>query len=265
MNKEMFMTDKFVDTNIVFDSIYSARPLHSNFYSSLSTEFFLRQLNITESTRIETHRIAMCSAGYLSLELYNSIRPLDWDNLKADEKESVLKKINKNLGVDEGIRNKGLTIFVIEALKVITPNLLNLSKSEIILTLCPHLSYHYTRALQLDIAEHFDQPPVDRGHDKYNSLITTLKDANDNCKAFKLNENQDFDILSDLVLLIRVGARYSNTKTKEFGLIKFYSRDKKFKDNFNEFKVYLDNKVKNEEEIQILDALGKIEMNKPYG
>lgn len=259
------MKDKFIDTNIVFDALYSARPLHSNFYSNFVTEFLLHKLNITESTRIEAHIIATRSARCLSLELYNSIRPLDWDNLKADEKEAVLKKLYKNLEVNEDIKNKGLTAFVLNALKVITPNVLNLSKNEIISTLCPHLVYHYTRTLQLNIAEHFNQPPVDRSHEKYNILVTAIKNVNDNCKAFKLKENQDFDILSDLVLLIKVGARYVNTKTEEFDFIAFYSSDKKFKVNFNEFKVCLNSKSKNDEEAQILDALTKIEMIKPYG
>lgn len=256
--------DKFIDTNIVFDAIYSARPLHSNFYSNLSNEFLLRQLNITDSTRIETHDIATRSAGYLSLELYNLIRPLDWDNLKTDEKEAALKKSYKDLEANEEIKNNGLTIFVVEALKAITPNILNLSKNEIILTLCPHLSYYYIRTLQLNIAEHFNQPPVDNGNKEHNILMTKLKDVNDSCKAFKLNENQDFDILSDLVLLIKVGARYANTKTKKFDFIIFYSRDKNFKDNFNELKTCLDSKNKDDKEIQISDALTKIDMIKPY-
>ena len=259
------MAGKFIDTNIIFDALYAARPLYSNFHRIFGTEFLLHQLNVTISTSTEAHGIATRSAGILSLELYNSIRPLDWDNLKADEKEATLKELRKNLEANEDIKNKKLTVFVVDALKVITPNLLNLSKNEIILTLCPHLHYHYTRALQLNIAEHFNQPPADGSHDKYNSLITTLKDANDDCKAFKLNENQDFNILSDLVLLIKVGARYANNITKKFDVIRFYSRDRSFKDNFDKFKVCMDIKSKNDEKMQILDALIKIEMNKPYG
>lgn len=259
------MANEFIDTNIVFDALYSSRPLYSNFHGKLGTEFLLHQLNVTISTSTEAHVKATQSTGLLSLELYNSIRPLDWDNLKTDEKEAALKELRKNLEANEDIKNKKLTVFVVDALKVINTNLLNLSKKEIINVLCPHLHYYYTRTLQLNIAEHFNQPPADGSHNKYSNLVTALKDANNNCKAFRLDENQDFDILSDLVLLIKVGARLANNTTKDFNFITFYSRDKGFRDNFDEFKVYLDDsKSKNDEELQISDALTKIEMSKPY-
>ena len=254
----------FVDTNIVFDAIYPTRPLYSNFRKIFGNLFLLKKLCVTLSTDTEAQIIATKSAEFLSAEIYNVIRPIDWDSLNVNIKEEKIKEIKNNLKSNEDIKKKDLMIFVESALKTITPNLLSFNKKDIIEELCPHLHYYYTRDLQREISEHFSIPPADGNHPKYNILIETIKKSNELCNAFKHNENQDFDILSDLILLVEVGARYIINITQDFNKINFYSRDNDFKKNFDQFKAYFSNKNKNENEMLIVDALNKITVSKPY-
>lgn len=256
---------RFIDTNIVFDAIYTTRPLYSNFRKTFGNSFLLKKLCITLSTDTEVHIIATKSIELLSTEIYNVIRPLDWDSLDADAKDKVIKEIQNNLEANKEVKKKDLMIFVVGALKTMTSYLQSFNKTEIIMTLCPNLLYYYTRELQKEISEHFGIPPADGSHANYNSLKSTIKKSNESCIAFELTENQDFDILSDLILLVELGARYVDNVTQDFDIIDFYSRDGDFKKNFDEFKVYFSNKnEKDKDEMLIADALGKIVISKPY-
>jgi hypothetical protein len=222
-------------------------------------------LNITLSTDTEVQLIATESAQFLSSAIYNAIRPIDWDNLSTEKKEIVIKEIRKNLETDTEVKRKKRETFVLDSLKEITLQLQIASKSEIIGILCPNLNYIYTRELQGKIMIRFNISPADGSNRDFNDLITTIKDMNISSKAFKQKENQDFDILADLLMLISVGARYTNNFTQKFDAIKFYSRDDKFKDNLDEFKKHLVSKNKKTMyEERIGDSVNKIFFVKPY-
>ena len=256
---------EFLDTNIMFDAIYSTRPLNNKFLQTFSTTYLLKKLAITVSVDTEAQIIATESVNFLVKAIYNTIRPIDWDNLTSTKKDEIIKEIGKNLETDEEVRTANRVTFVQDALKAITSQLQNLTKNEIVSTLCPHFHYFYTREMQRQIFEHFIIPPVDGSHPSHKNLLDMIKAANRSCNAFIMKENQDFDILSDLALLIAVGARYSNNLTQNFDTINFYSRDKKFEDNFTELKSHFNgNSHKNSEETIVDAALKNINMDKPY-
>ncbi|MGC8622200.1 MAG: hypothetical protein ACP5U0_09825 [Caldisphaera sp.] len=252
---------EFVDTNIVFDAIYQRKPFYDIFIKNLREKFLLKELCVTFSTVVEAQNLATKSAEFLSKMMHESVMACDWDNLNANEKDQIIKGLKENLEKNEEVKESNITNFITDALNLIAQPIQNLNKKEIILTLCPHLTYFYTRNLQEKISEHFCIPPVDGSHINYNGLLSTLKTLNNECLAFKLNENQDFDILSDLILLVNVGARYINNLTQDFDAIKFYSRDRNFIKNFNGFKAYVNNKDKKEKYVYMINtSLDKIEI-----
>lgn len=126
------MPDKeFLDTNIVFDAFYTARqPFSSMFHKKFEVQFLLKQLYITVTTSIELQNIAVESAQLLVIELYNKIRPLDWDNLDTDDKNGIIKEIHNNLNENSEIIKKNRKFFVLSALKEVASQLQNLNKKE---------------------------------------------------------------------------------------------------------------------------------------
>lgn len=258
-------TGMFLDTNILFDALYPTRILYSSFHKAYESDYLLKLMSVTITTDTEAQLIATESAQILTLALYNKIRSIDWNELTPDEKDAELKKFRKALEVDPEIKRKKRTTFVVDALKIISLQLQNLSKDEILNNLCPNLPYVYTRELQGKISEHFTIPPTDGSFLNYNELIAAFKEANKQCGAFKLKENQDMDILLDLVLLIRVGARYFNNTTVNYDAINFYSKDDAFKDNFEKIKSHLDKKPKKtKHEEDIADSFQKLTYKVPY-
>ena len=258
-------TGEFLDTNILFDAVYTVRPLYQKFHKKFDPIYLLKQLSITVSVDTEVQKIATESINFLINGLYNTIKPLGWDDLSASEKDNVLKILNKEIEANQEIKDANRTLFVQDALKLIAPQLQNLSKEDIIEQLCPNLHYTYTRDLQGKIFEHFSIPPVDGAHPSHKDFLDVIKRANKNCKAFEMKENQDFDILTDLILLISVGAKYANNLTQDFDNINFYSRDTRFEKNFNEFKKHFDsNTNRNSNENFIKDAIDNINVDKPY-
>ena len=255
---------EFLDTNIVFDAIYTTRPLYQNFHKTFSSVFLLKKLCITISIDTEVQIIATDSVNFLVKELYNTIRPTDWDNLATQKKDELIKAMSKNLEADSEVKRKKRGLFVQDALKAITAQLQSLTKSEIITVLCPNLHYLYTRELQRQIFEHFSIPPVDGSHPDHKNLSDVIKDSNQKCKAFTTKENQDFYILTDLVLLVAIGARWINNMTQDFDSISFYSRDGDFRGNFDKFKEYFNKIDKNTNESSIEEAIGSIVVRKPY-
>ncbi len=263
----MILVEKgeFLDTNVLFDAVYTARPLYQKFHTRFGSIYLLKQLSITVSVGTEAQRIATESINFLVNRLYNMIKPLEWDELSASEKSNAIKTLNKEIDADQEIKDANRTIFVQDVLKLIALQLQNLTKKEIIEQLCPNLHYTYTRDLQGKIFEHFNMPPVDRSHPNHKNFLDVIKRANKTCKAFEMKDNQDFDILTDITLLISVGAKYDNNFTQDFNSINFYSRDTRFENNFKEFKKHFDsNTNRNSNEDSIKEAIDNINMNKPY-
>lgn len=259
------MEGEFLDTNILFDGIYPTRALHQNFHKTFSSAYLLKSLYITISVDTEAQIIATESVNFLVPAIYNAVRAVNWDGLSAQQKDALIKQIDKLLEGSPAVKAKNRTTFVHDAIKAITPQLQTLTKSEIITRLCPNLHYMYTRNLQGRISEHFVLPPVDGTHRNYKGLYDAIKDANRACGAFTLKEDHDFDILSDLTLLASFGARYANNITQSFDRINFYSRDDGFDINFKEFKEHFtSNPNKTPIEASVEGALGSITLTKPY-
>lgn len=256
---------RFIDTNIVFDALYSTRPLYQNFHKELGQESRFKMLYVTISVVREVHIIATESGQILSRILHNEINSVDWDGLSPQGREDVLKMIQKKLDDDTEVKVKKRRLFVLDAIRLLTPQLITSNKDEIVKHICPHLHYLYLRDIQDKIASRFSIPPVNGGHADFDNLITAIKDTNQKSNAFNLGDSQDFDIASDLIMLVSVGARYANALYEDFYLISFYTRDNGFISNFNAFSTHVSGKIKKTKyEDKIVESVNKINFVKPY-
>jgi hypothetical protein len=258
------VTGHFLDTNIVFDAIYENRPFYQTFQKFYS-KFLPFNIGVTLPVMQEVHKIAARSAMLLVEHLHNEINTNNWDNLTIKDKERLLNSIRDNLAGDQridAVENK--KIFVLDAFKAISQQLISSSKDEII-NLLPDLPDDYTKLLQQMIVSRFVITPVDSDHPLFNDFQTLIKLLNEGSNAFKDGENGDYEIFSNITLLILCGAKYSNWNTTSFTDINFYCNDRRFIINIKEINDYIKSKARksvDEEKIEI--ALSKIKSAKPY-
>ncbi len=258
------MSFKFFDTNIVLDSLYPKREFFSKFQKQFHDEFLLKRLCITSTVDIEIFKVSHREMEFLIQEIYNSIRPIDWDSLDADGRDEVIKKMKENL--KKSIKSTDNLPFVLGALDLETKLILTLTKEEIIENICPNFPYLFNRNLKINVSNHFLITPIDGDNmDKSEKLKSTIKDINTQYNLFKPKQSKDFNILSELIMLLEYGARFSNNETLSLDLINFYSRDEPFIKNINNFTNKVKEKSnKNNNELLIEEALAKIIAKNPY-
>ncbi len=166
---------------------------------------------------------------------------------------------------DLEISEMNRTLFVIEALKLLTPQLQTSNKNEIINLICPQLPYIYLRNLQIKINSNFIIPPVDNTYKNYTAILETIKQINKSSNIFKKKQDHDFDIFSDMIMLIIAGARFLDGHMITFDSIRFLCNDGKFRKNITDFSGYLNNSTtKKTHEKTIENTITQIDTPKPY-
>jgi hypothetical protein len=255
----------FLDTNLVFDAIVPARPRFQDFQKFYAKFPFL-SIKITFSVNKEVHKIAAKSAELLMKYLHNLIMPSDWEKLDINGREALLDNIKSILAKDKllnEVENK--TVFVLDAFKSISQQLVNIKEKEKVIDLLVELPDDYLRRIQQMIALRFIITPVNTDHSSYDDLKTAIKQLNDNNNIFKERDSEDYKIFSDIILLCHCGARFANWSTTSFIEINFYSNDGSFINNIKKFEEYTKNKDnKTQKELEVETALRKIKPNNPY-
>ena len=255
----------FLDTNLVFDAIVPARPRFQDF-QKFYAKFPFFSIRITSPVNKEVHKIAAKSAELLMKYLHNLIMLSDWEKLDINGKEALLDNIKSILAKDKWLNEvENKTVFVLDAFKSISQQLVNIKEKEKVIELLVELPDDYLRKIQQMIASRFVITPVNTDHSYYEDLKTVIKQLDDSSNIFKERDSEDYKIFSDIILLCYCGARFANWNTASFIGINLYSNDGPFINNIKKFVEYTKNKDdKTQEESEIETALEKIKPSNPY-
>ncbi len=222
------MIFNLIDTNIVFDIIYSKRDRNSlaiNFYK----EFKNFELKISDVVKKECMKVLIKYTVEFSTDFNNFLGGQNslgkhWDNMDTNSRSNFINDFVK------GIKNKSNYKEIIPFYE----NLIKRIKKSVIFIDTENIN-KYLLELSSAMQEYF--------LDSLNMMFSTVipnKNSLDFTKNYKkfhdllrdyFNEKQssDFEILINLILLVIFGNMENNT----VDLINFYSCDKKFIKNFN--------------------------------
>lgn len=254
----------FLDTNILFDAIYPTRALYTNYHKFFDSRFKSKELCIVTPVDVEACKIATESVELLARIVRNEIVNKQWDGLNAKQRDAILNGIKGTINSDSEVKKLNRTFNVTDAFNRIRTRLLVLMENEIY-ELCHHLTYLYLRDLQEQISILFTITPPDGIHVDYNNCKKEITQLNQNSGAFSPKNDQDFDICSDMTLVLIVGVRFFNNYTTNFNYIEFYCRDDGSLTNFSKLKAHVTAKAsKNNNEIKIEDAFNRLNFQKPY-
>lgn len=257
----------FLDTNILFDAIYDTRPLYKKYHDYFDPRFGQRQIAIVTSVDTEANKVVAESAGILSRIIRNAVISNDWGSIDTKEKDKIIKQIKEDIKSDQEVKTKNRSFGVTDAFNKVQNRLLSLTVEEIS-EMCDGLVYATTRHLQERISLIFVIVPVDAGTSNYKLYNERIKKFDSESKAFGRKNDKDFGILSEMMMLIIVGARFFNNFTLNFDNINFYTRDvskpDSFLKNFEVLKTHISEFNESDEQIKIFDAIKNIQFNAPY-
>lgn len=254
----------FIDTNVLFDAICPKRRFHSNFQKFRSV--LNKQLSVLNVTNIEAMEISTKSSQLFVKIFRNFMKDKDWDNLGTKKKEELLDELEDKIINDKELREEeNKTDFIIDAFNDIKNDLLSFQKESEMFDLCNNFLNLYTRFQQERVNSNFNIFAPDSSNENYNLCKSELNSLNDKSNSFKKTEDKDFDMWSDLIVLLIVGNRDINNIITSFTEIIFYSNDDKFSKNTSKFREYLENIIDANSTItKVKNVILKLNMTKPY-
>jgi hypothetical protein len=232
----MITDGKFLDTNVVFDIIYSERKRHKKslqFYQNFKN----LELRVSGKVLIEIGELLNSSLTALVLRIRDSIKHLElsgrrWDDLQLSQRRKVLIEFENDINNDKKLIKMNQMEFVLNGFRKLENIILKYNFEEIqeaLLSVADDLSEEvFSKVNSLFSPVYLDHDKVDSKQIEYSKKI----DSKVISRFFNnLSSSKDKDIVMELLFYLGFGAKDEN-----FRQIVLYTMDSGFEKNYLNFK-----------------------------
>lgn len=230
-----------LDTMMLFDIVYENRPMHMAAVK-FREGFRFGELGIDRVVGAQAENIIIESCMMVVPIIRNGINEVkeEWNTLQPKDREKVLDRIFAEIEAHEQLRVKKRKEFALETFKSIAAELLT-SDLERVFDICNKLVDVNMARLRIridDIVKMFIVNDINfEANQAFSSKIYSLCNTTN---SFRDTDSWDCDIFCNLLSIAAFG--YNTTDQRlhgDFDTINFYTRDNRFKSNFDKFSARL--------------------------